>query len=982
MKLRTTGMSAIAAIMIASMVTPVQASVYKDVSNHWAKASIEKLTNYGAISGFEGKFRPNDHITRGEMAVVLANLMQYQEKGKDKFTDLKKKEFYNDAVMKLNGAGVMKGSDNLVRPKDKVTRQEAMVMLANAFGITPRGNTAYGFNDADKIAAWATGAVGALKSSGFVSGDDKGNVNPTAPITRGELVAIVDRMTGSYANKGGAKSINTGSNVIVTTDGVEFISSRIGGNVIITDNNKGTTILADTAVVGKVITTKGMKDLKIRGNSVVGELDTKGDTSLTVDISSTALVQKLNMNKLKTLNLSGTAQNIEVNEVSGSSLNIENSEAKVLNVTVPKTKISVKGYSDIQDILLGREADECTINVAKEAAVRKISVDGEDTKLTLNGDIGKVYIKENAENAQLSISTGDNKIDEITIEAEDAKVTGSGTVKKIYVKANGANISVKDAVVYVDKGVENVTVGGEKVKGGSTINSSYTEDDTDWNDIYIDKIKINTEKSITVTLDSDNDDIEAKLTKSNFEVTSNDYGEDDPEISGVSVKNDSDEPENTVYQITFKEELEEKTNYKVEIELPNGKTISKTFKTPSDFDDLEDEEEEEEDNTKYPTLKNVELTRISDTSYEVEVKASKKGTIWIYAQESKVKDDPSISEVKNNGKKLSLKKGENTFTLKDIEAGKDYKVYMVTQDEKTSSVYGEYYLLAKSTVNSTSIKDFKFKNDDGTYFELELTDKVTGGITSSNTKIEGPGDVGTLRISNIISLTGTKYKLVTTSKLKDGTYQIKITFPDGTVRTDSVVIDVPEEKNINAPKLSNISAERYDERTVCIEFKADNDGKCYMMDGKPDAETLIHNADAKNVGQNNMFMYQLGSSSVNKISIITTNNEGTDRSKVYVVDVPEYKQTEPEEDKPSDTPSDTPSNNEQGNTQGGTTDNPDTNTQEPDNNEQENDSGNGGNSENSGNVTEPTQPEQNPDNNEQDNEQENNENSSATESTN
>ena len=939
MKLKHVVVNTISSVLIASMMLPavqVEAAVYSDITKHWARASIEQMSNYGVISGFNGKFRPNDNITRGEMAVVLANLMQYQTKGKEKFTDLDK-NFYTDAIQKLNGAGVMNGSNGLVRPKDKVTRQEAMVMLANAFGIDDRSSVSYGFNDSGKIANWARGAVGALKASGFVSGDDKGNANPTVPITRGELVAIVDRMVGAYATKPGAISTNTVGNAVVTAENVEFISSRIGGNVVITEGNKGITILDDTAVIGKVITTKAMKELKVRGNSVVGVVDTRGDTSLEVDITSTANVQKVLMNDLKTLNLSGTVGSIEVTKASGSSVNIENSESKMLNVTVPNTKINIKGYSDLKEIQLSREADDCTVSVAKEASVGTISVDGEDAKLTINGDVSKIKIKENAEGAQLNISTGDNRIDEITIDAEDAKVAGSGTVRKIYVNASGANISVKDAVVYVDKKAENVIVSGEKVKGGTTINSSYTDDDTDWDDVSIDDIDVDDVNKITVELDNDGDDIEVQLKKNNFEVISNDADEDDPEISSVSAKSDSKKGKNTVYQITFKDDLEEKTSYKVRIELPDGSIISKSFKTPSDFDDLKekeeekekeedkDEKEEEKEETvkkEYPELKSIQLSRTSGTDFEVSLNASEAGSIWVYAIESILTGDPTITEVKENGKKISLRKGDNTLKIDGIETGKAYKVYMVSQSNKTSFVYGEYNLVENLLVTSTSIKDFRFKQDNGTYFELELTEKVQGGITKSNTTILGPGTLGNIKISDIVAETDTKYKLVTTTELKDGTYMLNIKFPDGTERVDSVVIDVPEPVNEEAPKLSNIKVERIREGAIGIEFKADHDGKCYILEGNLNADTLIATGEPKNIGENNLFVYELGSQDATKISIITTNLEGSKRSSVYTEDIPAFVDDTPEEETESTSESGEEtqeSQGEQGETQQGET---------------------------------------------------------------
>ena len=51
--------------------------LYKDQAEipAWAKAAVEKVTEKGWMEGdTDGNFRPNDPITRAEMAVILSRL--------------------------------------------------------------------------------------------------------------------------------------------------------------------------------------------------------------------------------------------------------------------------------------------------------------------------------------------------------------------------------------------------------------------------------------------------------------------------------------------------------------------------------------------------------------------------------------------------------------------------------------------------------------------------------------------------------------------------------------------------------------------------------------------------------------------------------------------------------------------------------------------------------------------------------------------
>lgn len=50
--------------------------VFRDIESHWAKESIEKVAKMGLLKGDpNGNFRPNDPVTRAELAVVLTRLV-------------------------------------------------------------------------------------------------------------------------------------------------------------------------------------------------------------------------------------------------------------------------------------------------------------------------------------------------------------------------------------------------------------------------------------------------------------------------------------------------------------------------------------------------------------------------------------------------------------------------------------------------------------------------------------------------------------------------------------------------------------------------------------------------------------------------------------------------------------------------------------------------------------------------------------------
>ena len=121
----------------------VSATDYNDIKGHWAQEQIEKWSDASILKGSEGLFRPNDSITRGEMAVIIDRLMVYQTTSENIFSDLPADAWYTPALLRLNAAGVILGAYGNIRPNDSVTRQEAAAMVVRAFAVqaTDNGNS-------------------------------------------------------------------------------------------------------------------------------------------------------------------------------------------------------------------------------------------------------------------------------------------------------------------------------------------------------------------------------------------------------------------------------------------------------------------------------------------------------------------------------------------------------------------------------------------------------------------------------------------------------------------------------------------------------------------------------------------------------------------------------------------------------------------------------------------------------------------------
>ena len=202
---RITALTLAAALALAPAAQAAYA--FDDVAGHWAEQDIAALASGDILQGADGHFRPDDPITRGEMAVVMARLLDLTEEAEDIFKDLDD-GFYRHAVLCCFQVGVMKGDHKIdnekkaFRPRDPITREEAALTLARAFEIAEDAAGADVFSDCDGIALWAAGAVGGLAARGFALGRDDGSFDPKATITRAEVAALICRLQAAQSDAG------------------------------------------------------------------------------------------------------------------------------------------------------------------------------------------------------------------------------------------------------------------------------------------------------------------------------------------------------------------------------------------------------------------------------------------------------------------------------------------------------------------------------------------------------------------------------------------------------------------------------------------------------------------------------------------------------------------------------------------------------------------------------------------------------------
>ena len=220
---------ALAAVLVAgSLPVTASAATFRDINEvSWAAGTISEVADKGLISGYEDNtFRGKNNVTYSEAMQMLYNIMN--RTGNLKSSALGSQAAYQSvmtlyqipgwaqssvayglASQALTAADLPKFVTNGV--SNAATRQDVVVMfgraLSDRYDIYAGSGVDYG--DAWRITADAMPYVDLMTRLGIISGDDNGNFNPTANITRAEMAVIMNKTYDLLANEQGDTGVIT-----------------------------------------------------------------------------------------------------------------------------------------------------------------------------------------------------------------------------------------------------------------------------------------------------------------------------------------------------------------------------------------------------------------------------------------------------------------------------------------------------------------------------------------------------------------------------------------------------------------------------------------------------------------------------------------------------------------------------------------------------------------------------------------------------
>ncbi len=195
-----------------------QPASFSDMDGHWAKQAVADLTSRRILSGLPGaKYAPDAPVTRAEFTSILVRAMGLGDRriSSSPFKDVKPEAWYSGAAARAHQYGMgQTDPSGLFRPDQKVTREEAMILLMDAMklagvstrldamklaGVSTRLEAGEierqlaGFKDQDQTHTLAREAAAVLIKARIIYGADE-LLQPLKGVTRAETAVMINRM--------------------------------------------------------------------------------------------------------------------------------------------------------------------------------------------------------------------------------------------------------------------------------------------------------------------------------------------------------------------------------------------------------------------------------------------------------------------------------------------------------------------------------------------------------------------------------------------------------------------------------------------------------------------------------------------------------------------------------------------------------------------------------------------------------------------
>ncbi|WDZ59814.1 Ig-like domain-containing protein [Paenibacillus polymyxa] len=463
-------------------------------------AAIQEAVRQGLLSGDpHGTFRPSATLTRQELAVLLVRALKLDPiSSSSTFKDVQSKQFAAPYIEAAQKAGFLSG-DGLgnFRPNDPVTREELAAVFVRAVGgVNAEGGSSILPKDQSLVSQWAAGSVDTALRLGLIDIHDS-KLNPTGEVKREDIAPF---LLDIFKSQEQTATINSIDGDIVTIDNVPYLiegnlkelignsnkDALKGAKLKFNSRNRNVDGLQQLEIVQKdvVLNTNGLPEsslLRILGDGVQIKGDIKGIIELNDGVSNIQLngnVNHLNVNSGNGISIKGTGTIGELQVANANAKVTLNPNFKVETIQLPKdASVSqvIQNYSEVQKQIGQIQSADGTVQETTTITSSSVTFSSGGGKTTSTNSVTNHAPGVTTGFTDITLSTADEpkKInlansftdadgDTLTYTAETS-ATNVATVS-----VNGSQLTLTP----MNDGTATITVTANDGKGG-TINSQF-----------------------------------------------------------------------------------------------------------------------------------------------------------------------------------------------------------------------------------------------------------------------------------------------------------------------------------------------------------------------------------------------------------------------------------------------------------------------------------------------------------------------------
>ena len=176
---------------------------FTDISTHWAKSYITRVTNEGLFNGTSATtFSPNAQMTDGMVITVLYRMAGEPDVTVSTMPNVIKPGMYYEKACAWGYENKIIGGYTSFDPDRNVTREELATMLYRYYiltGTPVAGADLSSYTDASSVSDWALDGVAWANAAGIVQGTSATKLSPANNATRAEVATMLCRYLGYTA---------------------------------------------------------------------------------------------------------------------------------------------------------------------------------------------------------------------------------------------------------------------------------------------------------------------------------------------------------------------------------------------------------------------------------------------------------------------------------------------------------------------------------------------------------------------------------------------------------------------------------------------------------------------------------------------------------------------------------------------------------------------------------------------------------------